>query len=203
MYYLQYRVLPATTNPRRERLGEALVCCWIDRRSLTEADRVARRDIRRENWEVLEREYGEPVTEADHGDDEEFLQYYRQALTDKEVFAYHLSPRYPVSWVTASVVRDPSTEAAEAHYFLSGDSILQEGDDLYDPGFWSGELEQLAVSGAVEAIGAEGWVVAGLSERRPCGRGDVPKELVFYYDEAEDSGSCLVFMHEGDDESDA
>src|SRR5262245_19407132 len=54
MFYLQYRVLPSGTSPRREQLGEGLVCCWIDRLTLREADRVARRTIQREHWEVLE-----------------------------------------------------------------------------------------------------------------------------------------------------
>jgi hypothetical protein len=202
MFYLEYRVLPGAANPRREQLGEGLVCCWIDRPTLREADRVARRTIQRENWEVLERECGEPAGEVDHGDDEEWIRHYRQALTDQEVFAFNLSPRFPVYWVTASVARKSSPEAAEAHYLLAGASILQDGDDLYAPDFWSDELDQLAVAGAVEAVEAEGWVVTGLLQRRPCGRGDVPKELVFAYDEAEDSGSCLVFFHEGDGEAD-
>src|SRR5262245_23378657 len=65
MFYLQYRVLPSSGNPRREQLGEGLVCCWIDRPTLRQADRVARRAIQRENWEVLEREFGEAAGEAD------------------------------------------------------------------------------------------------------------------------------------------
>jgi hypothetical protein len=203
MYYLQYRALPSTANPRREQLGEGLVCCWIDRPTLREADRVARQAIQREHWEVLEREYGKQAQQADHGDDEKWVQYYRQALTDKEVFAFNLSPRFPVYWVTASVARESSSEVAEAHYLLAGASILQDGDDLYAPDFWSEELEQLAVAGAVEAVEAEGWVVTEVSQRRPCGRGDVPEELVFAYDEAEDSGSCLVFFREGEAEDEA
>jgi hypothetical protein len=203
MFYLQYRVSPGDAHPRREQLGEGLVCCWIDRPTLPEADRVARRTIRREKWDVLEREFGEPARDADHGDDEEWLRYYRQALTDKEVFAFNLSPRFPVYWVTASVGHKFSGEVAEAHYLLAGDSILQDGDDLYAPDFWSQELDQLAVDGMVEAIEAEGWVVTEVSHRRPCGRGDVPEELVFAYDEAEDSGSCLVFLRDGEGEADA
>jgi hypothetical protein len=201
MYYLEYCVLPGANNPRREQLGEGLVCCWIDRPSLTEADRVAQRIIRREHWDVLERQCGEVATEADHAGDEEWLGYYRQALTDKEVFAFHLSPRHPVYWLTASVARESPAEAAEAHYFLSGASILQEGEDLYDPGFWSAELERVAEAGATEAITAAGWMVPAVAQRRPCGRGDLPEELVPYYDEAEEAGSCLVFLQEGDGES--
>ena len=202
MFYLQYRVLPSAANPRREQLGEGLVCCWIDRPTLRQADRVARHTIQRQHWEVLEREYGEPAGEIEHGDDEEWVRCYRQALTDKEVFAFNLSPRFPVYWVTASVARNSSPEVAEAHYLLAGASIVQDGDDLYAPDFWSEGLAQLAVAGAVEAVEAEGWVVTEVLRRCPCGRGDVPEELVFAYDEAEDSGSCLVFLHDGDAEAD-
>jgi hypothetical protein len=198
MYYLEYRVWPGEDNPRREQLGEGLVCCWIDRRSLAAADRVARRVIRRQQWEVLERECGKTATEADHADDEQWVRSFRQAVTDKEVFSFNLSPRYPVYWLTASVTRESPREAAEAHYFLAGASILQEGEDLYDPGFWSGEPEQAAEAGAAEAVRKAGWQVTAVLQRRPCGRGDVPEDLVPFYDEAEDSGSCLVFLHEGD-----
>jgi hypothetical protein len=197
MFYLQYRVLPGATNPRREQLGEGMVCCWIDRPTLRGADRVARRAIRRDHWDVLEREVGEPAAESDHGDDEGWVRYYRQAVIDKEVYLFNLSPRFPVYWVTASVTRKSSREAAEAHYLLAGASIVQDGDDLYAPDFWSPELEQLAVAGAVEAVEAEGWVVTEVSHRRPCGRGDVPEELVFAYDESEESGCCLVFFRDG------
>jgi hypothetical protein len=196
MYYLEYRVLPDTNNPRRDQLGEGRVCCWIDRPSLTEADRVARRSIGSEHWEVLERARGEQVTKADHAEDEEWLAHFRQALIDKEVFVFNLSPRYPVYWLTASVTSPFSAATAEAHYFLAGDSILEEGEDLYDPGFWSEELEQVAETVADEEIADAGWEMTAVTKKRPCGRGDVPANLIPYYDEAEEEGSCLVFLHE-------
>jgi hypothetical protein len=198
MYFLQYRILPADEHPEAEQLGEGLVCCWIDRASLAEADRFARRDIARQKWLVVQREYGEEVTEADYEDNEEFLGYYQQALIDHEVFVYNQSPRYPVYWVTASVEKEPPTEPVEAHYFLCGSFIEQEGEDVYDPAFWTGEVKKVALDAAVEAITEAGWNVRNIVAKRPCGRNDVPEVLVRFYDEAEEEGACLAFFHEGD-----
>src|SRR6516162_8705769 len=103
MYFLHYRVIPAKANPERDCLGEGLVCCWIERPSLAEADRVARREIRGRKWQILERETAEQVTAEDYAEDLEWQQYYEQALLDKEVFLYHVSPRFPVYWVSAIV----------------------------------------------------------------------------------------------------
>jgi len=200
MYYLQYRVWPRASHPHCERLGEGLVCCWIDRHSLAQADRIARRAIRSEHWDVLEREYGEPIREEDYEEGDKHLQYYQQATIDREVFSFNTSPRHPAFWVVAAVTGGPAGSGAEAHYFLSGDSILQEGEDVYDPRFWSGKRRDIALAGVSAAVASQGWVVARIVQARPCGRGDVPEDLAFYYDEAEDSGSCLVFVH--DDEPD-
>ena len=35
-----------------------------------------------------------------------------------------------------------------------------------------------------------------------CWRMDVPEDIVFAYDEAEESGSCIVFVHDGDKPND-
>ncbi|MDB5310239.1 MAG: hypothetical protein JWO38_4441, partial [Gemmataceae bacterium] len=99
MYYLRYSVIPAEDHPEREELGEGIVNCWIERDTLAEADQLARQDIRKEKWDVLEREAGEVVTGTDYDEDDDRVTYYRQALTDKEVFVYHHCPRYPVYWV--------------------------------------------------------------------------------------------------------
>ena len=46
-------------------------------------------------------------------------------------------------------------------------------------------------------VGREG--VSGLAAflaNEPCGWDDVPEEMVQYYDEAEEDGACLVFVHD-------
>ena len=53
-----------------------------------------------------------------------------------------------------------------------------------------------AVEGALKYIREASWTVISILANRPCGRNDLPEELGFYYDEAEESGSCLVFVRE-------
>jgi hypothetical protein len=195
IYFLRYSLVPAPDHPDAERLGEAVVLCWIDRASLAEADREARRDIAGQQWRVVKREAGKAVTAADYDNDDELRERYKQALTDKEVYHYHLSPRHPVFWVNASLRR--GDETAEAHYFLCNEALRDEGDDVYDPAFWAGEREEAAFRAALEAIEEAGWEVTAPLEGRPCGRGDVPEELLAYYDEAEEGPEpCLVFLHD-------
>ena len=78
--------------------------------------------------------------------------------------------------------------------------VWLRSEDVYDPDFWTGECGRTAVAAAHEAIGEAGWTVTAVVEERPCGRRDLSEDLVPYYDEAEDAGSCLVFVHEGDPE---
>jgi hypothetical protein len=197
MFYLVYRVLPAKSNLERELLGEAFVGCWIVRRSLAEADKVCRREIKRQKWRILERESGNIIRAADYDDGHDGFQYYRQARIEGEVFVFHLSPRFPEYWVAAAARDSRSSETAEAHFFLAGDAILKKGEDLYDPDFWSGQRERIAVKAARDAIKNAGWKMASISNKCPCGADDLPKFLQAYYDKAEDAGSCLVFVHGG------
>src|SRR5690242_12025419 len=125
MYYLEYRILPAPDHPREALLGEGLACCWIECDSVEEADETARTFITQESWLIVGREYGEVVTEEDCEDDD-FRAYHEQALTDKEVFVIHQSPRHPVYWITAEVEEEGSGQTAEAHYFLCGESIMAD-----------------------------------------------------------------------------
>jgi len=196
MFYLRYRALPAVDHPRADRLGEALVCCWIDRPTLAEAGSVARTDIAEQHWRILDREVGEEVTAADYEPGDEAHPYYEQALTDREVFVYYTSPRYPVYWVTAAVTHADPPETAEAHYFLCGEAVAEEEEDINDPAFWGGDRGRAAVEAARDAITGEGWQVAGQLAGRPCGTRDLPEDLVEFYDGAEDDGSCLVFLRD-------
>lgn len=201
MFYLRYRVRPTNDHPEREMLGEGMVCCWIERPSLAEADGIAQEAIRDEQWDVLESEEGREIREEEYDADDEDLEFYQQAVLDKEVFVFHTSPRYPVFHVEAEVTDAQSVTTAEAHYFLCGESILREGEDVYDPAFWAGERQEIALTAATDAIREAGWAVVRVVLAEPCGRDDLPEELLSFYDEAEEAGACVVFVH--DDESDA
>jgi hypothetical protein len=199
MFFLRFSIRPAESHPEHGVLGEGLVNCWINRPTLSTADRVARTEIKRRGWEILEREVAEEVTADDYDDEDGWREFYEQALKDREVFDYHLSPRFPVYWVVASVERGSPPEAAEAHYFLCGDQLTDEGESVAVPDFWNEYRRQTAQDAARAAIAEAGWAVTGIVSHQPCGRGDLPEELRFYYDEAEDAGACIVFVHDGDE----
>lgn len=198
MYFLRYHARPAAEHPEAGRVGAASVVCWIDRPSLDEADAAARADIEGQHWEVLDRDAGEEVSAEDYGPDDEWRANYEQALTDREVYVYHTSPRFPVYWVSGTAIQGSPPETAEVHYFLCGDAVADDVDDLYDPVFWAGARGQSAVDTAQEMVEGEKWTVAGPLTGRPCGVQDLPEELVEYYDEAEEDGSCLVFLRDGE-----
>jgi hypothetical protein len=194
MFFLRYNAIPGKAHPEREVLGDAFVCCWVERKTLAEADKVARRNIKHEKWEILERDAAEKVTEADYEEGDDWLEFYLQALTDKEVYVFHTSPRYPVLRVIAAVERRAPREVAEAHYFLSGESLVGEGGDVAVPNFWNAVRRQLALKAAREAIAEAGWKVTRVVFEQPCGQRDLPEDFHGYYDEAEEVGSCLVFV---------
>lgn len=198
MFFLRYRVLPSESHPNAVVSGEGLVNCWVNRPTLATADRVARGDIARRGWEVLEREAADEVTADAYDDEDGWRTYYEQALTDREVFVYHTSPRYPLYWVVASVEGGDPPGACEAHYFLCGEQLAGEGELVASPDFWDEYRRQTAQDAARAAVAGAGRAVAAIVSHRPCGRRDLPEELRFYYDEAEGSGACLVFV---DDEA--
>jgi hypothetical protein len=194
MFFLRYNAIPTKTHPEHEVLGEAFICCWVERKTLDQADRAARRNIKREKWEILERDAAQVVTEADYEEGDDWLELYRQALTDKEVYVFHTSPRFPVLRVVVTVERRAPREVAEAHYFLSGQSLVGEDEDVAVPNFWNAVRRQLALKAAREAIAEAGWKVTRVVSEQPCGQRDLPEEFHGYYDEAEEVGSGLVFV---------
>ena len=95
MYFLTFHAVPLPQNARSSDLGGAFICCWIDRPTLGEADRVAREWIASEEWQVDNREEAYLIDRSDYGDNNASLQYYEQALIDREVFVFHTYPAAP------------------------------------------------------------------------------------------------------------
>lgn len=92
MYYLMFHTFPAATHSERESVGGAFVGCWIVRQTLVEADSVARSIISEALWEIDRREEACPISRADYENKIDGLEYYEQALVDKEVVVFY---RYP------------------------------------------------------------------------------------------------------------
>ena len=198
MFFLRYDALPGKTHPDRATVGDTYICCWIDRKTLATADRVARRHIKSEKWEILERDAGEKVTEQDYEDGDNGLDFYRQALTDGDVYVFHTSPRYPVFCIVASVERRKArkVETAEAHYLVAGFSLVAETERVDVPNFWNAVRRQFALRAGREAIVKAGWKLTRVVSEQPCGQRDLPDDFHGYYDEAEELGACLVFVHD-------
>ena len=196
MFFLRYLAVPARDHPEHGVLGEAFVCCWVVRKTLVGAERAARRNLRAERWHVLGRDAAHAVSAADYPAGDEWRAFHDQALTDGEVYLFHTSPRFPVYLVVAAVERRTPRQAAEAHYFISGESLVGEGRNVAVPNFWSKARRQRARKAARDAIAEAGWNVLRVVSEQPCGQTDLPEDFRRYYDEAEEAGACLVFVHD-------
>jgi hypothetical protein len=196
MYFLRYSAFPTEAHPEYAVLGEAFICCWIEQPTLAAADKQARENITTQHWRITERDAAAKVKDSDYAEDDDFRQYYEQALTDKDVCIYYLSPRFPVYWVVANVHQ--GEEVAEAHYFVTGESLVDEDENVAVPNFWVGRRD-MVLTAARDAITEAGWKILAIASDKPCGREDLPEEMHFYYAETEENGATLVFMHDGED----
>jgi hypothetical protein len=198
MYFLSYQVKPSKIHPERERYGDSWVNCWIGRRTLRAADRIARRELESQHWDIVQRETAEVVTADSYDADDINRQYYEQALLDESVFVYHISPRYPVFGVIAEVEQDSPRERCTALYLITGESLFRKREkSVAEVNFWDKVRRELAIAEARKAIRDAGWKVVSIQESWPCGQSDLAEDMHFYYDEAEESGACLVFIHDG------
>ena len=91
MYLLTYHVLPSAEHPETNELGGAYVNCFIERKDLLSAEQTARQLVENERWEIDKLDNSQLLeSENDVGDEK--LEYYRQALIDKEVLVFHSYP---------------------------------------------------------------------------------------------------------------
>jgi hypothetical protein len=93
MFFFTFEAKPSVDHPENNAIGGAFVNCWIEASTQTDAEKNARRTIEEHKWniEILAESYLDD--RAYYDDDAPGLQYYEQALMDKEVFVFH---RYPV-----------------------------------------------------------------------------------------------------------
>jgi hypothetical protein len=99
MYYMVFHAVPQPHRSKSNGFGGAFIGCWINRPTLSEADRIAREWIASEEWQVSNREEAYPVDRSMYGDDNASLKYYEQAIIDREVFVFHTYPAAP--WLVA------------------------------------------------------------------------------------------------------
>ena len=92
MYLLTYHVQPNPHNPEHEEIGGAYVNCYIEADTFEEADFIAKGDLEKNQWRILELDDARIVSREDYADEDEDLEFYQQALIDKEVFVFHMYP---------------------------------------------------------------------------------------------------------------
>ncbi len=195
MYFLAIAVEPTEEHPDHATLGECLVSCWIEREAIEDAIAVAKAMILEKPWRIIRIELVQYVTEADYDEDDDHTQYFEQALIDKEVLVFNTSPRYPVYHMEFTLKSDPKGDGpGEARAWIVN-YMVDEEYDHYAPDFWSGERAARAVSTMKEAIREHGYEVDEVTHQGPYSR-DESSEDCQYYDDAEDQGMCLVFIHD-------
>lgn len=89
MHYIIYHVKPTPELIDKADIGGAYVGCWIEASSFKSACVAAEREIQLANWQIIEQDEAYEVTEKDYLPGSPELEFYEQALIDKEVLVFH------------------------------------------------------------------------------------------------------------------
>ncbi|PSR54089.1 hypothetical protein AHMF7605_11435 [Adhaeribacter arboris] len=92
MFLLIYHGKPQSQTGDLEDVGGAYIKCWIESENFDQADTTAQQEIEGMGWNVLELDEAFTITREDYSEDLNELEYYEQALIDKEVFLFHTYP---------------------------------------------------------------------------------------------------------------
>jgi hypothetical protein len=95
LYFLTYLARPKVGSESFESYDGAYINCWINAESEAQAAGHASASIARAGWVVESLEQSSIVTREDYADDNEGLQYFEQALIDKELYVFHTWPSSP------------------------------------------------------------------------------------------------------------
>ena len=91
-YFFQIEALPSPEHPEYDKIGGAIVNCWIRVESPTEAQDIVQRELADTFW-IIESMNGPKLrTKKDYEVDETDLEFFMQAQTDGEVFVFHQYP---------------------------------------------------------------------------------------------------------------
>lgn len=201
MIYLTYSCQPTRSHPEYDRIGEAFVNCWIRVRSFAEAKKIAERDIRSQRWRILSLEDIWKIQPGDFQHGDKSYSHYEQARTDREVYLFHQSPRYPVYTVDFEAValksnaQFPPGTTAEVRYWVVNSKVSKTADHF--DAFWDKDAHvRKAVALGRKEIREENWKVTSVTTSRPVNRRSFARspKLTQYYEEAEEYGSCLLFQ---------
>jgi hypothetical protein len=93
MYFFTFHGLPNPLNPESATIGGAFINCWVDRSTLSEAEAAARQSLEQAGWQIKSLDDTRIVDRSDYEDNQAGLEYFEQAVIDKEVFVLY---QYPV-----------------------------------------------------------------------------------------------------------
>jgi len=180
----------------------------MERETEEEAVEAAKAMILEEPWVIEEVESVGLVTVDDYQDDPENLEYYEQALVDKNVLVFNVCPRFPTYFVQFDIVQDEVDEAgkptgvglnADATVWVSNETVVGEEEspediDMMDEEFWSEERVARALEIAKAVVENEGWKVNETVKHWPFSYRHLEKQpdLSEYVDGAEEDGVSLV-----------
>ena len=200
MIFATYNCIPGRKHPDVERVGETYVNCWLRVRSFAEAKALAEKNIRGQHWKILTLDEIWRIPRGHYQTEEDGFPYSEQALIDREVYVFHVSPKHPVYCVDFEAVpmrtntRFPKGTHADVKYWVMNEKVSSSSDVFDD--FWGKVThKRKAVSLGRKMIQSERWRVTAVRGGRPVNYRSFPKNLLLtqYYEEAEEYGECIAF----------
>jgi hypothetical protein len=203
MIHLRYHCLPSHEHPDAERTGDTWFLAWIRVRSFAEAEALAKAELERAHWDIVEREEIFRVPRNYCTPDDPHYAYYQEALQHREVYAYYLSPKYPSYCVeleavaTARQCRYPPGTKAHVLYWVVNSTLAPE-EECFDDFWGKGRNVRAARTRAAEQVERSGWRVRRTLAHYPtnCHQYEPDSLVAAHYDEAEEIGECLAFWPE-------
>ena len=89
IYYIQYESIPTIESQDYKDTGGAFINCWVNATSIDSAKTIAESAINENHWKILNLEESFSVNEEYYEENDESLEFYKQAVIDGEVYVYH------------------------------------------------------------------------------------------------------------------
>jgi len=203
MIFARYDIVPGRRHPDRDRVGISFANCWLRVRSFAEAKDLAEQNLAEQHWDILSLDEIWRIPAGHYQTEVDGLPYYQQALIDREVYVFHLSPKYPVYCLDFEAVPMRSNQHfpvgthAVVKYWVTNEKVSTTSD-VFDH-FWDKITHQRkAIALGRKAIQSEHWRVTAVRGGQPVNYRSFPKNQLFtqYYEEAEEYGECLAFWTE-------
>jgi len=95
IFYLQIESVPSSKSEDYKEAGGAFISCWVKADTIENARKKAVSSIEDNSWVVVDVQESYIVSAETYENGNEALEYFNQAVTDGEVYSYHLWPNEP------------------------------------------------------------------------------------------------------------